>query len=163
MKKDRMIHIFVAERQLDSQGKISVLPSEEPWQGDYNFVIEDSGVEAGRDYHKLTWIDRAIELDTIQAPKGEVVTGARFRVVNNRIRFEIRTTPFNYETGFLSRERIKSVWRGNNDHSKEQIHIDGADVPTRSPEKSKRHKEINKFIEFTPSDVYKDIAQSTGL
>lgn len=72
------------------------------------------------------------------------------------------TTTFNRETGHVSQGDNKSVWRGNNNHDKEQILIENADVPTRSPEKSKRHRTENKYIEFTPTDKYKDIAQSTG-
>lgn len=82
--------------------------------------------------------------------------------MNNRLRFEIRTTQFNFETGYLSRDRMKSVWRGNNDHYKEKINIENSDVPILSPQKSKRYRATNKYIEFTPTDVNLDIAQSTG-
>lgn len=91
MKKGRIIHIFISERKLESFAKIEVNDSNDTtWISDYNFVIEDSGVEEGKDFHRLTWNNRIIELDTIRAPKDEVVTGARFRAVNNRLRFEIR-------------------------------------------------------------------------
>lgn len=91
LKKDRIIHIFASERKLGPNGRIEVTnPDDQTWISDYNFVIEDSGVEEGKDYHTLTWKDRSIELDTIRAAKDEVVTGARFRIINNRLRFEIR-------------------------------------------------------------------------
>lgn len=91
LKKGRIIHIFISERKLERFGKIeSNNSSETTWLSDYNFVIEDSGVEDGKDYHRLTWNVRDIDLDTIRAPKDEVVTGARFRVVNHHLRFEIR-------------------------------------------------------------------------
>lgn len=89
LKKGRIIHIFISERKLGRFGKIES-NNETDWLGDYNFVVEDSGVEDGKDFHRLTWNDRILELDTIRAPKEEVVTGVRFRVVNNRLRFEIR-------------------------------------------------------------------------
>lgn len=164
MKSDSIIHIFAAERQLGFNGHINLTESKDQnvWISDYNFVIKDTGVKEGEQYHKLTWRDRAIELDTIRAPKGEVVTGARFRVDKKRLRFEIRTTEFNYETGYLLRETSKSVWRGNNHPYKEPIPINEADVPTLSPHKSKRHREDNKYVEFTPTDIYKDMAQTTG-
>lgn len=63
----------------------------------------------------------------------------------------------------LSRDSKRTVWRGNNHHNKEKIPNDDLDVPTRSPEKSKRDRSQNKYIEFTPTDVYKDIAQTTGI
>lgn len=76
--------------------------------------------------------------------------------------FNLGTTPFNPETGYLIRDNSRTAWHGNNYHNKEEIPIVEADVPTRSPEKSKRHRTINKYIEFTPTDIYKDIAQTTG-
>lgn len=95
LKKDRIIHIFISERTLLAHGKVDETSylNDTTWVSDYNFVIEDSGVEDGTDYHKLTWTDRSIELDTLRGPKDEVVTGARFRVINNRLRFEIRKNP----------------------------------------------------------------------
>lgn len=64
---------------------------DELWLSDYKFVKEDSGVKEGVDYHELTWKNHAIEIDTIRAPKDEVVTGARFRLTSeHRLRFEIR-------------------------------------------------------------------------
>lgn len=92
LKKNRIIHIFIKERKLGRDGTIESEndDTEEIWIGDYNFVKEDSGVKEGVDYHELTWKNHAIDLDTLRAPKDEVVTGARFRVVDDRLRFEIR-------------------------------------------------------------------------
>lgn len=90
-KKGRIIHIFISERRIQPHGKIEENNSNETtWMGDYNWVIEDANIESGIDYHRLTWNSRGIELDTIRAKPDEVVTGARFRVVNDRLRFEIR-------------------------------------------------------------------------
>lgn len=72
------------------------------------------------------------------------------------------TTLYNKETGYLSRENKDSGWKSNNHSVKERIPNDNLDVPTRSPEKSKRVRSDNKYIEFTPTDVVKDIAQTTG-
>lgn len=90
-KKGRIIHIFISERKIGKYFKIEETHSNETtWIGDYNWVIEDSNIDVGSDYHRLTWNSRAIELDTLRAKPDEVVTGARFRLVNNRLRFEIR-------------------------------------------------------------------------
>lgn len=96
LKKDRIIHIFISERKLLPHGKVDETSylNDTTWVSDYNFVIEDSGVENEIDYHTLTWTDRSIELDTIRGPKDELVTGARFRVINSRLRFQIRKNPF---------------------------------------------------------------------
>lgn len=57
---------------------------------------------------------------------------------------------------------MKTAWRGNNFHDKEKIPNENLDVPTRSSEKSKRVRSPNKYIEFTPTGVMQDIAQTTG-
>ncbi|XP_031621010.1 uncharacterized protein LOC116339329 [Contarinia nasturtii] len=160
-KRDRVIHLFISQRTIGRNGKIDESSSSDDadYLGDYNFVIGEGQPDI--DYHRLTWNSRGIELDTIRAQKDEVVTGVRFRIQNNRIRFEIRTTPYNRENGLLSRESKRTVWRGNNYHDKEKIPNDDLDVPTRSPKKSKRDRSQNKYIEFTPTDIYKDIAQTT--
>lgn len=75
----------------------------------------------------------------------------------------IGTTPFDRETGYLTRDHVKSVWRANNFHDKEKLPIEESDVPIRSPIQSKRVRTTNKYIEFTPTDMYKDIAQTTGV
>lgn len=92
LKKNRIIHIFIKEGRLGPRGTIeSDGGIEELWQSDYKFVKEDWGVKEGVDYHELTWKDRGIEIDTLRAPKGEVVTGARFHISSeHRLRFEIR-------------------------------------------------------------------------
>lgn len=57
---------------------------------------------------------------------------------------------------------MKTAWRGNNYHDKEKIPNEDLDVPTRTPEKSKRYRGQNKYIEFNPTGVQQDIAQTTG-
>lgn len=83
-----------------------------------------------------------------------------------RILFESNSltgvTAYNKESGYLSRENMKTAWRSNNNHDKELIPNEDLDVPTRSPDKSKRIRTENKYIEFNPTGVHQDIAQSTG-
>lgn len=92
-KKNRIIHIFISQRKLGPNGRIEAADSNDAeFLSDYTFLKEDSGVKEGVDYHELTWKNRNIEIDTIRAPKDEVVTGVRFRVVGDQrnLRFEIR-------------------------------------------------------------------------
>lgn len=200
LKKGGIIHIFISERELGPYGRITepstTTTEATTWKSDYNFLVDDSGVSSGRDYHTLTHENRAIDLDIIRAPIDEgimdkgafsismdfdsidiylivferiifvVVTGARFRFADGRLRFEIRTTKFDYKTGYLNREYTRSVWRGNNHYmekdEKEKINIENSDVPTLSPQKSRRYRGDNQYIEFTPTDVHLDMAQTTG-
>lgn len=159
LKRYGIIHLFITERSFQPRGRVDE-NAESVWKGDYQFTIEDTGVE--NDYFTLTWEYRAIELDTIRVPDGEVITGVRFREVNNRLRFEVRSTPFNYETGYLTQDVSVSRWNGNNDHYKTQIKLQNVDVPTRAGLKSVRDRRSGVFVEFTPTDIYMDAAQTTG-
>lgn len=75
LKKGGIIHIFISERELGAYGHIkesSATTSEATtWKSDYNFLVDDSGVTSGRDYHTLTHENRAIDLDIIRAPIDE--------------------------------------------------------------------------------------------
>lgn len=159
LKRYGIIHLFITERAFQPHGRVDE-NAESVWKGDYQFTIEDTGVEA--DYFTLTYENRSIELDTIRVPDGEVVTGVRFRNVDNRLRFEIRSTPFNYETGYLAQDLSVSRWNANNDHFKTQIKLEQVDVPTRAPNKSVRDRRSGVFVEFTPTDIYMDAAQTNG-
>lgn len=159
LKRYGIVHLFITERSFQRHGRVDE-NAESVWKGDYQFTIEDTGVED--DYFTLTWANRAIELDTIRVPDGEVVTGVRFRLVDGRLRFEIRSTPFNHDTGSLSQDLSVSRWNGNNDHFKAQIKLQNVDVPTRAARKSVRDRRSGVYVEFTPTDIYMDAAQTTG-
>lgn len=64
------------------------------------FKFTDADITNGVDYHTLTYDHRAINLDTVQAPAGKVVTGVRFHVTAKAVlTLQIRVTDFNFETG----------------------------------------------------------------
>lgn len=92
LKKGRIIHLIVSERKIGPFGKIEKNDdsNDTTWVGDFSYVKQDTNVAEGYDYHNLTWSSRGIDLDIIRAPQGEVVTGVRFRLVNNRIQLQIR-------------------------------------------------------------------------
>lgn len=158
LKVNRIIHLFIKERTLREKGKVDDELKE--WAGDYKYVVDDLGLDS--DYFTLSWDDRTLELGTIYVPVGSVVTGVRFRYVNGRLRFEVRSTPYDHERGLLSQERSRTFWNGRSDESKRRIPLENLDVPTRATSHSARLKESNYFIEFTHTDIYKDAAQTTG-
>lgn len=164
MKNKHIIHLAISERQLYPNG--NVLPADRStttWKSNYFFGVNDSDTDEGIDYHTVTVQNAAIDLDVLYVPVGYVLTGVRFRIVNNHIRFEIRATEFNFETGILNKAKLKSVWIGNNDRGKKRIFEPRADVPTRAPKLSRRDRTTNAYIEFGFTDIEKDIAQTTSM
>lgn len=163
VKHQQIIHLVISERQLKQNG--GLFPAERSsttWISNYNFKVNDTDVSEGYDYHTITPRNSAIDLDVLKVPSGHVLTGVRFRVVRDHLRFEIRATPFNYETGQLEKNKARSVWIGNNEQSKKRIFEPNTDVPTRSPKLSMRYRNPDYYIEFGYTSIEKDIAQTTG-
>lgn len=64
------------------------------------WTIDSAGIKNGIDYHTLSFDNRAINLDTVLAPAGKLVTGVRFHVLDDKtLTLQIRVTDFDYEQG----------------------------------------------------------------
>lgn len=159
-KIDRVIQFSISERELFAFGKVNdTLQRTQIWKNNSISFLND-GID-GIDYFTLTREHRSINLDTIFLPLDKVVTGVRFQVQNNRILIEVRGTDFDYETGQLKNLK-QSTWINNliND-DREEIIIDEPDSSIRTNNIQERFDSNNKFIQFRPTDIKKDLAQLT--
>lgn len=95
-------------------------------------------------------------------PLDKIVTGVRFQVQDNRLFLEIRATNFDYERGILKNPE-QSIWINNNGMAEQRtkINIDEPDSPTRTTNIQNVFDSTNKYIEFRPTDIKKDLAQLT--
>lgn len=99
---------MIAESELLPQGKVNAV-SDEGDEGDGpnsrmrshpEFTVDDEGVKESVDFFTLTHENRALNLDTVTAPPGKVLTGIRFHVTDDKqLTLQIRVTDFNFETG----------------------------------------------------------------
>lgn len=161
MKKiNRIIQFTISERELFAFGKVNdTLHVTQPWKDNRIEFLKNA--KNGYDYFTLTQQHRSINLDTINLPLDQVVTGVRFQVHENRLVLEIRATDFDYDSGKLI-NLDQSTWINNNINvNREQIYIDEPDSPTRTNQIQTRFDSNNKFIEFRPTDIKKDLAQLT--
>lgn len=130
------------------------------WRTSKEFSIDDFDIEEGVDFHTISLFNRSIDLDTV-VDADRIVTGIRFRVVNSHLRLEVRVTNFDYQTGKLI-DIQRSEWiYNNNSMEKKQLELQHPDRSTRSKEKSIPIRGKNHYINFQPTDIYKDVAQST--
>lgn len=163
-KPNHLIELVISERKLQSYGQLKAtnnyfhynFPS---WKrAERRFSVNDSNVVDGIDYHALTYDKRAINFDTIVVPKGQVLTGVRFSLLNGHIRLEIRGTDFNFETGTLYNLE-NSTWYGNENSGRHKIVINNS-----KPIGLMGQPIINiipdSYVEFTPSDKDADAAQT---
>lgn len=156
-----MIQFKIIERELLSTGQINTTDKfyYDEWKTAKPFAINDRDILDGIDYHTLSWDYRSIDLDTI-IDRERVVTGVRFRVVDSHIRIEVRFTNFDYQTGRL-KDLTHSQWIGNHSQRKVELKLKNPDRPTNAIQKSKIVFGENFYINFQPSDITKDAAQST--
>lgn len=128
-------------------------------------VIQDEfqDISNGIDYHTLSWRSRAIDLATIIAPPGQVLTGIRFTVVKDHLSFEIRATQFDFNSGrlygrseWIADKVDRSVLLLNRPEPSYPVHINDVECKRSIPDFSQ-----NKFVKFRPSDPDKDAGQTT--
>lgn len=106
-----MIQFTIAESTLLPYGKLNTTIVNEADDKDVNaannryvnhpeWTIDSAGIKNGIDYHTLTYKNRAINLDTVLAPAGKLLTGVRFHVLDDKtLTLQIRVTDFDYEQG----------------------------------------------------------------
>lgn len=129
------------------------------WKAASLFRVNDGEAVEGVDYHTITWTNRSFDLDTVFDVQ-RVVTGVRFRVIDAHVRLEVRFTDFDYQSGELRNVR-HSEWVGSSHGIKKLLKPNRPDRPTRSPRKSMPIKGEHFYVQFHPSDIRKDAAQST--
>ncbi|XP_015118959.1 uncharacterized protein LOC107042423 isoform X2 [Diachasma alloeum] len=166
-KVNGIIHMQIQQGVLIRRGDIEEASVE--WKPVDNYTILDRGVVNGRDFHTLSWEKRAIDLDDLSAPDDHVLTGVRWRMVGAHLNFEIRVTPFNFTSGQLINPLAKSTWISNdktdNDHNsnerRTEFKLDKPDIPTRAKAPNFPDSKSNQFLNFGPTDLGKDAAQTT--
>lgn len=126
-----------------------------------NFSRTDFGIYEGVDYFTLSWRKRSVDLDTIIVPTGCVVTGIQFAIKDDLLSFEVRYTPFDFNTGQLYG---RSEWMGTKKVVRTVLLLDrpAPSRPLRGKgiRRSIPNTEPNKFIKFRPSDPAKDAGQT---
>lgn len=127
----------------------------------YNFTLTDPQIQNGFDYFTMTYDNRTLNLDTIVAPRDQIVTGVRFRHQSGSVHLEVRFTYFDEDTGKLDLTTA-SEWKSNSNMQRNLIQSEHADVPTRSNVQSKAMGSFDTdAIKFVPTSWVRDVAQST--
>ncbi|XP_067003100.1 uncharacterized protein orion [Anabrus simplex] len=165
VKINRVIHLQIQEGGLLPHGNINA--SSLQWRPVDDYKITDSNVRNERDYHTLSWEQRAIDLDDLEAPPGHVLTGVRFRNVGTHLNPEIMVTPLNFTAGVLIKPQEKSMWLSNDNTDaslvkpRMELKLSSPDVPTNSHVSSVPDSQSDQYMLFTHSDLSMDAAQTT--
>lgn len=163
-KVNRIIHIQIQESELQARGYVNA--STLSWKTVSDYKLLDRGIRNGLDYHTMSWDKRAIDLDDLVAPSSHVVTGLRWRVVGTHLNLEIRVTEADFTTGRLIDPEGTSFWKSNDNtegstDKRTPVKLKNPDIPTLSPSTSEIVSKSNQFIEFTHTDLDRDVGQTT--
>lgn len=156
-----VFHLLVVERELKPFGLVNATsPAWASYGSGGYFSLHDPQIREGLDYHTLTWENRSVNLDTVEAPAGKVVTGVRFRVIDGALTLQVRATDFDFTAGRLI-NLDSTFWYTSPRKQRTELFLENPDVPTNSRDKSIPNILPDRFIKFGPSDKYKDVAQTT--
>ncbi|XP_031632298.1 uncharacterized protein LOC116346405 isoform X2 [Contarinia nasturtii] len=163
-KINRIIHIQIQEGELQARGFVNA--STLSWKPVSDYKLLDRGIRSGLDYHTMSWDKRAIDLDNLVAPKSHVVTGIRLRVVGTHLNLEIRVTEADFTTGRLIDPEQTSFWKSNDNtesssDKRTPIKLKNPDIPILCPSQSEIDSVSNQYIEFTHTDLDRDVGQTT--
>lgn len=138
VKDNHIFHIQIQQGTLGENGTITSVPT---WKNitkisktelladkvsTYHYVVHS--IPEDNSDHELKydeWVEfykndlvyavkynqKNVYLDDLDSGPGSLLTGLRFRHVDNSLKLEIRTTPFNYSTGILQTDA--SSWKSN--------------------------------------------------
>lgn len=110
-KENHIFHIQIQEGQLLKNGNIN--QSTVHWKTVDNFTVYDKLVLRNRDYHNVTWFSRSVNLDSIDSPLNNVLTGLRFQSEDDHLKLEIQVTPFDFYTGELKSNNSSWISKSN--------------------------------------------------
>lgn len=163
VKKGRVFYIQVEQGTADKFGYVNASTVE--WKPIKSTINITRDVE-NRDYMKLSWERRSVDLDDLRAPDGHVVTGVTFRKLGEHLNMEMQVTPIAARTAKLS--PTKGYWISNDNtpsalsSPRQQLRLQGEqDVPTRTELPSWPDSKTDTFIEFEASSVWRDVSQTT--
>ena len=100
---------------------------------------------------EMSYESRALDLDTLEAPPGHVITGVRFRRLGGHLNLEAKITPIDFKDGKL--DISSSTWIGNDKTQasetdrRTRVSIISPDIPTRYLGKNSVDSKNNQVLE----------------
>lgn len=112
----------------------------------------------------MSYEQRAMDMDTLTAPDGHIMTGIKLRNIGGHLNLEIQVTPVEFRTGKLLADR--STWIANDNtpassHPRPLLPIVMPDIPTKYSGYNKVDTDNDQYILFDSSSAYKDVSQTT--
>lgn len=114
--------------------------------------------------YTMSYEQRSVDLDTLVAPEGHVLTGIKLRNIGGHLNLEIQVTPMDFTTGNALSDR--STWIANDNtpatlSPRTLVPIIMPDVPTKWHGQNKVDSTTDQFIQFDSTSAHEDVAQTT--
>lgn len=87
VKKNRIIQVEIQQSSPLPEGVVN--ETDRSWVQNPELTLENS-----QDIFEMSYEERSLDLDILEAPKGHVVTGLRFRKLGSHINLEARVSNF---------------------------------------------------------------------
>jgi len=112
----------------------------------------------------MSYEQRSMDMDTLEAPDGHVLTGIKLRNLGGHLNLEIQVTPIEFTTGNLYADR--STWIANDNtpataKPRKLVPIIMPDVPTKYHGYSNVQTDNDQYIQFDSTSAYKDVSQTS--
>jgi len=112
----------------------------------------------------MSYEQRAVDLDSLKAPPGQVLTGVKLRRLGGHLNLEIQATPVKFREGKLLSDR--STWVGNDNTPATEkprtfLPIIMPDVPTKLQGMNRVDSTHDQYLQFDATSAHKDVSQTT--
>jgi len=164
VKKGKIIYPEIEEATALPEGGID--ESTRSWTSSQEIAHSDVGnltKNTGAVY-TMSYEQRSVDLDTLVAPEGHVLTGIKLRNIGGHLNLEIQVTPMDFTTGNALSDR--STWIANDNtpatlSPRTLVPIIMPDVPTKWHGQNKVDSTTDQFIQFDSTSAHEDVAQTT--
>jgi len=160
IKKNKIFHIQIEQAKPVLEGGID--EDSKSWKEPAE--ISTSNLVTNPKVYTMSYEQRAIDLDTLSAPEGYVLTGLKLRNIGGHLNLEIKVNPINFGSGEVVNEQF--LWIGNDNtpasnKPRQRVALIIPDVPTRLASRNKVDGDDDMYLYFDTSSAMKDVGQTT--
>jgi hypothetical protein len=160
IKRNKVFHIQIQQAKPVLEG--GVHEGSKAWKEPAEITAQN--LTSSSKVYTMSYEQRAVDLDTLSAPEGYVLTGLKLRNIGGHLNLEIKVNPIKFSTGEVVSEQY--LWIGNDNtpasrKPRTRLPIVIPNVPTRLAGRNKVDGSHDMYLYFDTSSALKDVGQTT--
>jgi len=160
INKNKVFHIQIQQAKPILEGGVD--EKSKTWKDPPE--ISAQNLTASSMVYTMSYEQRAVDLDSLSAPEGYVLTGLKLRNIGGHLNMEIMVNPIQFSTGEVVTGQY--LWIGNDNtpatnKPRKRLPLVIPDVPTRLTGKNKVDGSHDMYLYFDSSSPIKDVGQTT--